>query len=399
MGSQGGRYTQTATVNTPRVSNIPVLPNVPTYTSMPYCAAGSIPSDKTFNISAVAPLVSNTQDAATIAAEVSAAAAAQALREFRRMHEPKITKLKGGYSADAELIFRSWRSDILAHIMDRELDNKVAIQLIKEQTLDNACHEVEFQLDLCGGEITCQDLLKHLSVAFQGGDNEASIFAKFYSLCSVHSKESEEVFADELQLLARKVISKKPDFSINLDTMLKQWYANQLYDCNSASIAKTLLLQMLHVSFTQFRNELARVLGTHQHFSKSVIRVSRSQFQLIGAESEEEEPISKSQCTSGRRRSVLSPLRLRTSVPNWMAQLPRMFKFGSYLVWPHFRTHSRMCYRQHNSGKTGQVVSFWVSSVNQSLQLARMGELIQRRLCNYCKDMGHNVDNCLCLQR
>ena len=110
----------------------------------------------------------NSRTAATIAAEVSAAAAAQVSKEFRRMHEPKITKLRGGYSANAELMFRSWKSDILAHINDRELDNKAAIQLIKEQTLDNACHhEVGFQLDLCGGNITYQDLLQHLGVAFQ----------------------------------------------------------------------------------------------------------------------------------------------------------------------------------------------------------------------------------------
>ena len=104
-----------------------------------------------FNVSPVAPLANNFKDAATIAAEVSAAAVAQASKEFRRMCEPKITKLRGGYSADAELMFRSWRSDILVHITDRELDNKAAIQLIKEQTLGNAHHrKLEFQLDLCG---------------------------------------------------------------------------------------------------------------------------------------------------------------------------------------------------------------------------------------------------------
>ena len=97
------------------------------------------------------------------------------------MREPKITKLRGGYSADAELMFRSWRADILANIQDRELDNKAAIQLIKEQTLDNARHEVEFQLDLCGGNITFQNLLRHLSITFQGGDDEANLLAEFYS--------------------------------------------------------------------------------------------------------------------------------------------------------------------------------------------------------------------------
>ena len=172
------------------------------------------------------------------------------------MREPKITKLRSGYSADAELVFWSWWVAILANIQDRELDNKAAIQLIKEQMLDNTCHEVKFQLDLCGGDITYQNLLRHLSVAFQGGDNEANLLAEFYSH-GQKIKESEEAFADELQILTCKVIIKKPDFRVNLDTTLKQHYASQLLDRNSASIAKTLLVQMQQCSFTEFRNELA----------------------------------------------------------------------------------------------------------------------------------------------
>ena len=165
--------------------------------------------NRTFDVSGISPTnFGAAQDAAMIAAEVSAAAVAQASKEFRHMWEPKITKLHGGYSADAELVFRSWRADILANIQDRELDNKAAIQLIKEQTLDNARCEVKFQLDLCGGVISYQDLLKHLSIAFQGGDDEANLLAEFYSHAQ-KVKESEEAFADELQILARKVIIKK----------------------------------------------------------------------------------------------------------------------------------------------------------------------------------------------
>ena len=91
------------------------------------------------------------------------------------------------------------------------MDNKATIQLIKEQTLDNTCCEVKFQLDLCGSDIQYQDLLKHLSIAFQGGDNEANLLAEFYS-CGQKAKESKEAFADELQIPAHKVIIKKPDF-------------------------------------------------------------------------------------------------------------------------------------------------------------------------------------------
>ena len=154
----------------PRLSDISGILHAPHHLSTPYC---TIPRDSTFDVKPTAPLINESRHAAIIAAEVSAAEAAQASKEFRQMREPKITKLRGGYSADAELMFRSWKSDILANTSDRELDNKAAIQLIKEQTLDNAHHEDEFQLNLCGGSITYQDLLQHLGIAFQGGDDEA----------------------------------------------------------------------------------------------------------------------------------------------------------------------------------------------------------------------------------
>ena len=131
------------------------------------------------------------------------------------MHEPKITKFKDGYLADAELLFKSWCTDILSNIQDHELDNKAAIQLIKDMMVRSTCHEVEFQLDLCGSEISYQDLLIHLSVTFQGGKDEANLLAKFYS-CEQKAKELEEAFADELQILAHKVISKKPDLNMIL---------------------------------------------------------------------------------------------------------------------------------------------------------------------------------------
>ena len=172
---------------------------------------GAKPMNQTFDISHIPPMTGSPQDIAAIAAEVSVAAVAQMSKEFRRMRDPKITKFKGGYLADAKLMFHSWLTDIEAHIQDQELDNKATIQLIKDMTLENARREVEFQLDLCGGITTYQDLLIHLSITFQGGNEEANLLAEFYSH-GQKVKEFEEAFADELQILARKVISRKPDF-------------------------------------------------------------------------------------------------------------------------------------------------------------------------------------------
>ena len=157
--------------------------NVP-HSSTPY-HSGAIPMNllnHTFDVSGISVLIGNPQDAATVVAEVSAAAAAaaaQASKEFWHMWEPKITKLRGRYSADTELVFWSWWVDILSHIQDCELDNKAAIQLIKEQTLENVQHEVDFQLNLCSDDIMYQDLLKHLRIAFQRGNDEANLLVEF----------------------------------------------------------------------------------------------------------------------------------------------------------------------------------------------------------------------------
>ena len=115
---------------------------------------------------------------------------------------------------------------------------------------------------------------------------------------------------DELQLLARKVISKRPAFREGLDTTLKQCYVNQLYDHNNSSITKTLLLQMPMVTFTQFHNELAQVLGTCQHKDKPK-SVTTNQ---VEADSGETEPVSKS-CTSNvMPKSVLNLPKFRICI-------------------------------------------------------------------------------------
>ena len=217
----------------PITTTVPM--QIPPHSSTPFRGVNQGPMNRTFDTSVGfhQPILVAAQDTATIAAEVSAAAAAQAVEgvlanvgtQNHQVAQMDILLMPNWY-------FWSWWADILANIQGRELDNKAAIQLIKEQMLDNACCEVEFQLDLCGGVITYQNLLRHLSVAFQGGDDEANLLAEFYSR-GQKIKESEEAFADELQILARKVIIKKPDFRVNLDMTLKQCYVSQLLDHNS----------------------------------------------------------------------------------------------------------------------------------------------------------------------
>ena len=90
-----------------------------------------------------------------------------AVQEFCKLCEPKINKLKGGYSATANLIFQSWLKDINVHVEDRNLTEREAIQLVKDFTAEKACDEVEFYMGMIVDDQQSFDgLLNHLKHAF-----------------------------------------------------------------------------------------------------------------------------------------------------------------------------------------------------------------------------------------
>ena len=70
------------------------------------------------------------------------------VQEFCKMHEPKINKLKGEYSATANLIFQSWLKDIWVHVEDCNLSEREAMQLITDFTAEHALDEVKFYMGI-----------------------------------------------------------------------------------------------------------------------------------------------------------------------------------------------------------------------------------------------------------
>ena len=88
-----------------------------------------------------------------------------AAQEFCKLREPKINKLKAGYSATANLIFQSWLKDINAHVEDRNLTEREAIQLVKDFTAERAHNEVEFYMGMITDEQQSFDgLVTHLKM-------------------------------------------------------------------------------------------------------------------------------------------------------------------------------------------------------------------------------------------
>ena len=81
--------------------------------------------------------------------------------------KPKINKLKGGYSATANLIFQSWLKDIRVHVEDRNLTEREAMQLVKDFTAECAHDEVEFYMGMVADDQqTFEGLVQHLKKCF-----------------------------------------------------------------------------------------------------------------------------------------------------------------------------------------------------------------------------------------
>ena len=127
------------------------------------------------------------------------------VQEFKQIHEPKISKSKGGYLANAALIFNSWLKDIDMCVWDCKLTEHKVVQLVNDYMTEHGHGAVEFYLDM-NNQWSYSKLTEHLRTYFESGETFSSLLGDFYVRCQ-KPKETEYQFADELQVLVRKVIS------------------------------------------------------------------------------------------------------------------------------------------------------------------------------------------------
>ena len=162
-------------------------------------------------------------------------------RDFKKLHEPKINKLKGGYSATANLTFQSWLKDIRVHVEERSLSQREAIQLVKDFTADRAHDKVEFNMGMVSDDQqTFEGLIQHLKNAFQSEETTSELISDFYARAQKKNK-SEKAFVDDLQILVHKIIVRKPEFREDVNEQLKSQFVHKLKDPYYVAIVRSML--------------------------------------------------------------------------------------------------------------------------------------------------------------
>ena len=146
-------------------------------------------------------------------------------------------------------------------IQEQRLSNLEAVQLIKDYTSDNARGAVEFCL-ITNSTWSYKALIEHLRTSFETGESFSSLVSDFYSR-SQCNKETEDQFANELQVLSRKVLSIHPEWRAEVNDALKTQFAFRLCDPYLAAMAHNFLkTQGKDMSFTQFHAKCVFMFGS-----------------------------------------------------------------------------------------------------------------------------------------
>ena len=224
-----------------------------------------------------------------------------AAMEFHKLREPKVAKLKGGYSSDASLVYRSWLKDIWVYVLEHHLSQWEAIQLVKDYTSKHAWFEVEYYLGLTPKcEQSFQGLIDHLSLTFQSCDTVSPLMADFYNW-SQKAQETEDMFLDELQVLVQKFVAYKPEFISKANQALKHQFTQNLRDPHFGVVARGQYLSFPDSkSFTQFQGQLALMFNSRGKCAKVVSTTSTA------VENEDIEQLSQ----NSRKRQTRSMPRL-----------------------------------------------------------------------------------------
>ena len=86
------------------------------------------------------------------------------------------------------------------------------------------------------------------------------MLAEFYS-CVQNKKESVKEFGESLLQIARKIMTTKPEFKIDIDNTLKACFADSLRDHYHQAMAREMIRSHPTLSYVAYKSEVLKTLG------------------------------------------------------------------------------------------------------------------------------------------
>ena len=302
--------------------------------------------------------------------------------EFKRTREPKIQKFRGGTSSGALLMFKFWMQDIECAIKDRNLNNDEALQLIKEFSEGCARDNINFYLEVTD-KPSVDGLFENLRQVFSSGEDGQQMLAEFYSRVQ-NPKESVKQFGESILQIARKIMTAKPEFKVDIDNTLKARFADGLRDHYHQAMAREMINSCPMLSYVAYKSEVLKTLGPNvkpRSVTTSKLEISdiESPPKKCKHESEFDQKINaaiKENWKLSERLSAFDPKTITDTVINAVQ--------GNY-------QSSKPAGFAPRQFKPSQ---FYGKPREPQLVPGMDGSLKPETDCNYCKDLGHLKYNC-----
>ena len=320
--------------------------------------------------------------------------------EFWKISEPKIKKLKGGYSANAMVIFNWWLKDVGMCVTKWKLLNMETVQLMKDYTMVGPRGAVEFYLNT-NSTWKYEELIEHLRSSFESCKTFSLLGGDFYSHIQWPG-EMEDQFANKLQILGQKEISVRPSWMNEVNEALKTQFASGLCDPYLVAMAHNVLkTQGNKMNFIQFPAECISMYGSQikmpkvktatnsisssgtskeqkshsQKKGNNTYRKIQAEMDMIGWQKQEIENLKATQTTRVRPQQLVSAV----------SQVMSCLYVGD---------KKALTSSSSNGGK-----KFIVTPRPSKLSIGIDGSLDTNLTCWYCKDTGYKLDNFKQLQQ
>ena len=302
--------------------------------------------------------------------------------EFKRTREPKIQKFRGGTSFGTLLVFKSWMQDIECAIRDRNLNNEEALQLVKEFSEGCVRDNINFYLEVMDSP-SVDGLFENLRQVFLSGEDGQQMLAEFYSRVQ-NQKESVKEFGESLLQIARKIMTTKPEFKVDIDNTLKAHFTDGLRDHYHQAMAREMIRSRPTLSYVAYKSEVLKTLGPN--VKPRSITTSKLETSDI------ESPPKK------RKRESELDQKINAAIEeNWKLS-ERLSAFDPKTITDMVINAVQGNYQSNKPAgfapKQFKPSQFYGKPCEPQLVPGTDGSLKPEINCNYCKDLGHLKYNC-----
>ena len=302
--------------------------------------------------------------------------------EFKRTREPKIQKFRGGTSSGTLLVFKSWMQDIECAIKDPNLNNEEALQLVKEFSEGCARDNINCYLEVTDNP-SVDSLFKNLWQVFSSGEDGQQMLAEFYSRVQ-NPKESVKEFGESILQIARKIMTAKPEFKVDIDNTLKARFADGLRDHYHQAMAREMIHSRPMLSHVAYKSEVLKTLGPNVKPHS----ITTSKLETLDVES----PPKK--C---KRESELDQ-KINAAIEENRKLSERLSAFDPKTITDTVINAVQGNYQSSKPAgfapKQFKPSQFYGKPREPQLVPGMDGSLKPEIDCNYCKDLGHLKYNC-----